>query len=309
MDEIDFKISMLLMSNSRIPYKEVADMFHISVNSIHKRIKSLVDLKIIQGFKARLGFANFFNITNIVMFGIPNAKNKKELMDELGRNENVYNITRASGNMFYIHAYIRKISELDYLVSYIRKTGEFSDLKVGIDRNSPVFPPDDIKTLSSTDYLIVNSLKNNSRKNISDIANELNISTKTISRRLDSLIENNLLQCYIDWYPDNTGQILSMLILKLKSELIIDDTKFIDNLKKRFGSKIIYTWSFSNLPNIKLINMWTDTMRELQEIESSILSDEKYESVEITVLLYGKMYQVWIEKLLDEKIKEINSQL
>ena len=117
MDEIDFKISMLLMSNSRTPYKEFADMFHISVNSIHKRIKSLVDSKIIQGFKARLGFANYFNRTNIIMFGIPNAKDKKELMEELGRNENLYNITRASGNMFYIHAYLRKISELDYLVS------------------------------------------------------------------------------------------------------------------------------------------------------------------------------------------------
>ena len=296
------------MSNSRIPYKEFADMFHISVNSIHKRIKSLVDLKIIQGFKARLGFANFINITNIVMFGIPNVKNKKELMDELGRNENVYNVTRASGNMFYINAYLRKISELDFLVSYIRKTGDINELKVGIDRNSPVFSPDDNKTLSGTDYLIINSLKDNSRKNISDVANELNVSTKTVSRRLEKLIENDLVQCYIDWYPDNSGQILSMIILKLKSELIINDTEFINNLKKRYGSKIIFTWSFSNLPNIKLINIWTDTMRELQEIESSLLSDEIYESVEITVLLYGKMYPIWIEKLLDEKVREINYQ-
>ena len=61
MDEIDFKILMLLMSNSRTLYKDFADKFHISVNSIHKRIKALVELKIIQGFKARLGFANFVN--------------------------------------------------------------------------------------------------------------------------------------------------------------------------------------------------------------------------------------------------------
>lgn len=296
------------MTNSRTPYKEFADMFHISVNSIHKRIKSLVDLKIIQGFKARLGFANFVNITNIVMFGIPNVKNKKELMDELGRNENVYNVTRASGNMFYMHAYLRKISELDYLVSYIRKTGDINELKVGIDRHSPVFNLDDKKALSNSDYLIINSLKNNSRKNISDIANELNISTKTVSRRLDNLTENYLVNCYLDWYPDNSGQILSMIILKVKSELILNDAEFINSLKKRYGSKIIFTWSFSNLPNIKLMNIWTDSMRELQEIESSLLSDDKYESVEITVLLYGKMYPIWIDTLLDEKIGEIKNQ-
>ena len=77
MDEIDFSISMLLMANSRMPYKNLAEIFRISVNSIHKRIRSLVDLKIIQGFKARLGFANFPNVSNILMFGIPNIKDKK----------------------------------------------------------------------------------------------------------------------------------------------------------------------------------------------------------------------------------------
>ena len=97
-----------------------------------------------------------------------------------------------------------------------------------------------------------------------------------------------------------------MIILKLKPELIINDREFIDDIKKRYGSKIIFTWSFSNLPDIKLIQTWTETMRELQELESSLLSDERYESVEITVLLYRKMYPIWIEKLLDEKIKEIN---
>lgn len=307
MDEIDFKISKLLMDDSRIPYKDFAEMFHISVNSIHKRIKSLVDLKIIQGFKTGLGFANFANVTNIMLFGIPNAKNKKELMDELGRNENVYSVTRASGNMFYIQAFIRNTRELDYLVSYIRKTGDITELKVGIDRNSPVFPSGDKKKLSDTDYLIINSLKNNSRKNISDIASELNISTKTVSRRLENLIQNDLIQFYLEWYPDNSGQILSMIILKLKPELIINDTEFIENFKKRYGSNVIFTWSFSNLPNIKLIKIWTETMRELQEIEASLLSDERYESVEITVLLYGKMYPMWLEKLLDEKIEEINN--
>ena len=133
MDEIDFKICMLLMANSRTPYKEFAELFHISVNSIHKRIRSLVDLKIIQGFKARLGFSNFLNVSNIVMFGIPNVKNQKELMRVLGENENIYNVTRASGSLFYIYAYIRNTSDLDYLVSHVRKAGKISELTIGID--------------------------------------------------------------------------------------------------------------------------------------------------------------------------------
>jgi len=309
MDEIDFTICMLLMANSRIPYKEFAELFHISVNSIHKRIRSLVNNKIIQSFNARLGFANFPNVSNIIMFGIPNVKDRKDLMDNLGRNENIYNVKRASGNLFYIYAYIRNTSELDYLISFIRKAGDVRELTVGIDRNMPFFSLGEKKKLSDMDYLIIDSLKDNSRKNRSDISNELNISTKTVSRRLDNLINNFLIQFQIDWYPDNSGQVTSILILKLKSDLIVDDNEFIKNLRNQYGSKILFTWSFSNLPNIKLVSVWTETMKELQNIETSFLSETRYESVEVTVLIEGKMYPTWIDKQLEDKISNIKQNL
>ena len=309
MDEIDFTICMLLMANSRTPYKEFAELFHISVNSIHKRMRSLVDLKIIQGFKARLGFSNFPNVSNIVMFGNPNVKNKKEFMRVLGENEEIYNVTRASGNLFYIYAYIRNTSDLDYLVSHIRKTGEISELTVGIDRNTPSLSLKDTKKLSDTDFFIIDSLKNNSRKKISDISNELDISTKTVSRRLNNLINNFLIQFQIDWNPDNSDQVISNIILKLKSDLIIDDNELIKNLSKQYGSKILFTWSFSNLPNIKIVSVWTKTMKELQNIETSFISDIRYESVEVTVLIEGKMYSTWIDKQLELQIKDIKQNL
>ncbi len=309
MDEIDFTICMLLMANSRMPYKNLAEFFHISVNSIHKRIRSLVNLNIIQGFKARLGFANFPNISNILMYGISNIQDKKKLMKKLGNNENIYNITRASGNLFYIYAYIQNTSELDYLISYIRKNGDISDLTIGIDRNMPSFSSENIKKLSDMDYLIIDSLKDNARKNISDIANELDISTKTVSRRLDNLINNFLVQFQIDWYPDNSGQIISIIILNLKSELIIEDNEFINNLKNHYGSKILFTWSFSNLPHIKLVSIWIESMKELQNIETSFLSDIRYESVEVTILIQGKMYPTWIDKQLEDRVKDIKLKL
>ena len=309
MDEIDIKICMLLMANSRTPYKEFAELFRISVNSIHKRIRSLVDLKIIQGFKARLGFSNFLNVSNIVMFGIPIVKNQKELLRVLGENENIYNVTRASGSLFYIYAYIRNTSDLDYLVSHVRKAGKISELTIGIDRNEPSFSLKDTKKLSDMDFLIIDSLKNNSRKKISDISNELDISTKTVSRRLDNLINNFLIQFQIDWYPDNSGQVISNIILKLNSDLIVDDNELIKNLSKQYGSKILFTWSFSNLPNIKIVSVWTRTMKELQNIETSFISDIRYESVEVTVLIERKMYSTWIDKQLEDKIKDIKQNL
>ncbi len=309
MDEIDFSISMLLMVNSRIPYRELAEIFNMSVNSIHKRVKALVDLGVIQKFKARLGVINFPNISNIIMFGTPDVKDKKKLINKLGANEYIYNVSQSAGNLFYIHAYIRNLKDLDSLVSFVRKTGNIKELTVGIDKGMPPIDLEDLKnkTLSDLDYLIINSLKDNSRKTISEIADEVGVSTKTVRRRLDRLIDNFLIQFLIDWYPDKTGEVLSIIILRLNPDNMIDDNEFINKLREKYGSKILFSWSFSNLPNLKLISVWTKSMKELQNLQSSFLS-ENYESVEVTVLFEGKMFPTWIDTYLKDKIKEIKSQ-
>jgi DNA-binding Lrp family transcriptional regulator len=308
MDEIDISLSMILMANSRIQYKELAEKFGMSVNSIHKRIKSLVDLRVIQGFKAKLGFVNFPGITNIVIFGFSALRQKKQLIEKLGENEYIYNVTQASSNLFYIHAYLRNIGELDSLVSFIRKVGNFADLVIGIDKNMPPFSLGELKTKPPTDldYLIINSLKNNSRKSISDVALEVGVSTKTVRRRLDRLTKEFLVQFQIDWYPDKTGIVISMINLKLDSNLIINDKDFEEKLRKKLGSNLLFIWSFSNLPNLKFISIYTQSMKELQELQSLLLS-ENYEKVDLIVLIERKMFPSWIDTFLEEKVKEIKT--
>lgn len=309
MDEIDFTLSLLLMANSRVSYRELAEIFKMSVNSIHKRVKSLVNLGVIQNFKTRFGLNNFPNVTNVVMFGTPEVKNKKTLINTIGENEYIYNVTQASGKTFYIHAYIRNLNELDSLISFVRKTGEIKELTVGLDRASPVSNIKDANDviLTKLDYLIVDSLKNNSRKPISDVANEVGASTKTVRRRLDRLIEKNLIHFTIDWYPDKTGEILSIIILKLNPDTKIDDNKFMNKLRERYGSTVLFSWAFSNLPNLKLLCVWTHSMKDLQNIESSLLSDN-YDSIDVTVLLEGKIFPTWLDLYLEDKINEIKSQ-
>jgi DNA-binding Lrp family transcriptional regulator len=52
------------------------------------------------------------------------------------------------------------------------------------------FPPSRMK-LKKTDWQIIQSLLGDSRKNVSEIAEEIEVSTRTIRRRLDSMTEDN----------------------------------------------------------------------------------------------------------------------
>lgn len=309
MDEIDFALCMLLVWNSRTPYRELAETFKMSVNSIHKRVKTLVSLAIIDKFTTNLNIPAYIpTISNLVMFGASMANNSEGLIDKLGINENIYAVSQHSDNFYIIHAITRNPNEIEPLVSFVKLTAEIPELKVGL-QSSPVQSDTEVEmmrevSLSNTDYLIVNALKDNSRKTIVDIAEEIGSSTKTIRRRLDRLIENHLVHFTIHWYPDKCSEVIVMVILTLKPSIIVDKTEIIDRLREQYGHKILFTWTFSTLPNIIIISIWVDSMKELQNIRSSLISDN-FELVSLNIGIEGKIFPTWREKYLEDKIKEI----
>lgn len=311
MDDIDFFLSMMLMGNSRTPYKQLADTFGMSVNSIHKRVKSMVELKIIQKFNAKISYDYFPNASNVVLFGVSRASNTDILVDNLGINECIYNIAQGSGNYIYVHAYIENLNQLDSVVSFVKTTGEMDELIVGLEsanlsRDRFDFPKTKTRDLSNLDFLIINSLKNNSRKPISEIAAEVGANNKTIKRRLDRMVENNLIHFSIEWYPDKTPMNISMVIIKLKSNINVDKTTMVRKIRDICGSSVIFIWNFTNLPYTLLLGLWTRTVTELQQFEND-LNLEEFDSIRVNVLIKGKIFPNWREKFLDDKIKEIKA--
>jgi DNA-binding Lrp family transcriptional regulator len=309
MDQIDFTICLMLVWNSRTPYRELAETFKMSVNSIHKRVKAMVNLGIIDKFVTTLSYSSFKTIpSNVVMFGDSKAKNVKGLIENLGINENIYTVSQHSGNLFIIHACVRNLSDLEPLVSFIKQTAEIPELKVGLD-SSPMPSGAEVDVtrevkISTTDFLIINALKDNSRKPVVEIAEEIGVSTKTVRRHLDRLIENHIIDFSIHWYPDKCSEVTAMIILTLKPTIDADKTEIIKTLRDKYGQKILFTWAFSTLPNTIVVCVWVSSMKELQDIQTSLISDN-FESISINIGIGGKIFPTWRDKYLEDKIKEI----
>jgi len=310
MDKIDFTICMMLMVNSRIPYRELAEKFNMSVNSIHKRIKSMVELQIIEKFVTHLSFYAFDPIPiNFVMFGTSKTKNPNDLIELLGKNENIYNVSYHSGNLFIIHAHLRNSSTLDPLVSFVRQVGQIPKLKVGLHSipSPSTFRESKAGQYSKLDFFIINSLKDNSRKTIADIANEVGTSTKTVRRHLNRLIEEDLVHFSITWYPDKGSETIAMIILDLEPNAIINKTEFIDELHRKYNQEILFSWAFSTLPNTIIVCVWTSKMKELQELEASLRSEKVY-SISVNIGIKGIIFPTWRDKYLENKIKELKEE-
>ena len=319
MDEIDMTIIMYLLGNSRIPYQEIADRLNMSVNSIHKRVKNLVNLEIIKKFITKINL----HCNNVLIYGSSKTKNIDATFRKLGNNENIYNVTQASNNFFILHAHITTLQDLDPLVSFVRQTGEIDDPTIGLDsmrdptEGKDLFywervtknDIDDQEKFSNSRliYAIINSIKENSRKKISEIANEVGSSTKTVRRRLNQLNEKNYLHYSIGFYPDKSGDITSYFILNLNPNTKMGKEQLIEKLRRQFGQKILFPWIFSNLPNEMLICIWTHSMQELQEIEKFVSQMSNIiDSVKVIIGYKGENFYSLRDKFLDEKIKEFS---
>ena len=306
MDEIDFGICMMLVQNSRIPYRELAELFNMSVNSIHKRINNLSEYPY-----------HPVNPVHTIMYGYSQIENKAGLLQELGSHECIFNVTQASDHLFYIHALLRNHNELDPLVSFVRKKAEINDIEIGLVSLAPspnvphakdsnqIYNQNNSaelrqKPLSKLDFLIVNALKDNSRKPISDIADEVGASTKTVRRHLDKMIKDKpeiLFKSFI-----------FIVIIKLKSSTNVDKVNLLDEIRKKHGQIILFSWNLSNLPNQLLVCVWAHSMKELQTLEASLMA-MAFDSVNITILVKGLMFPTWRDKYLEDKLREIKDGL
>jgi DNA-binding Lrp family transcriptional regulator len=293
MDKTDIILVMQLLKNSRMTNRELAENLNLSVNAIHKRIQSLKDLGVIRKFTAKASlFA--FNAITIEIFGISTVSSFEELPEKIRKNINVYWVALAGGNYVYIGAYLRNLSELEPLVDFVKKEAKMSNPTVGI--VSPPFtgqhipsPPHAI-ALSSLDKKIIRSLHDDSRKPISDVTEELGISVKTIRRRLTNMIDHFLLELSLEWYPDASNDIITILHLHLKPTV---EKKNISQALGKYMPNLLFSWSFSNIPNELMAVVWTNTMKELKEIQERLTKENLFESIIPNILYVGYIFETW----------------
>jgi DNA-binding Lrp family transcriptional regulator len=190
MDEIDLIILKKLMENSRVTYRELAELIGISVSSTHKRISNLIDNGVIEAFTARPS-AIALKYLSIIIFGISKAQSLENVCKELGLHENIYSTAIATGKILYVSSFLKDITSLRDFGNYVSKTAQISDPTIGI-LNLPYqsLP----EPLSSIDFKILKTLSKDARKGVTDIADEVGLSPKTVQKRLDRMIKNNLVE-------------------------------------------------------------------------------------------------------------------
>jgi DNA-binding Lrp family transcriptional regulator len=301
MDLTDLILCQLLLLNSRRSYRELADVLNLSVTAVHKRIQSLIELGVIRKFTAKIGIGAL-NAIHVMIFGTSKITPLHDLKAKLAKQGSIYWLAIGDGNFLYIGAYLKSIAELEPLVNFCKETAGMLEPNVGITSfASPFINPGAYRAHDSTlydlDYQIIRSLKGNSRKATSEIAEELCVSAKTVRRRLSGMMKLGLVELSIEWYPDASNDIITIFHFQLKPQA---DRSCIDTIFKKYSPNMIFYWSFSNIPNSFVAFVWTNTMKELQGIRESLEHEEPMRSVSPNILYTGYIFKTWRDQLLEK---------
>jgi DNA-binding Lrp family transcriptional regulator len=296
MDETDLLLIKILLLDSRTSYRELAEKLDLSVNAVHKRIQSLMEEGVIHTFTTKINLAALGGSTAII-YGFSHGKTD-EVCAILGQDEHIYWVSHGSGGFIYVGAYLRNIAELEQIVSLVRSKGLVDNPIVGILTMPPPIMP--VQELSKLDYRIIKVLERDSRKPVSEIAEVLNTSAKTVRRRLDRMLENKLIECSIEWYPDKSNDIISLYHIKLAPS--VDRVQFVLSIMEKFSPNSLFFFLFSNLPDTILFCTWSSTTKEVNKQRRRLDAENGVVSSTPVILFSGHVYDTWRERLVDEEI-------
>jgi Lrp/AsnC family leucine-responsive transcriptional regulator len=293
MDKTDVVLSLMLLGNSRLSYRELADTLNLSVTAVHNRIQSLIEVGIIRKFTAKVSVLAS-NAIHILIFGNSETSSLHDLKSRLEKHGSIYWLAIAGGNYLYIEAYLRSISELEALVNYVKEAAKIPEPTVGITSsplNAPLAVLDKIDTrLYKLDYQIISSLKEDSRKATADVAEELGVSAKTVRRRLLRMMKDHLIELSIEWYPDASNDIITAFHVRLKPEA---EKNAADLLVRKYSPNVMFYWGFSNIPNSYLFLVWTGTTKELRDMRERFECEATVQTVAPNVIFTGYIFNIW----------------
>ncbi len=297
MDEIDLRLCLRLLDNSRVVYRKLADEVDLSVNAVHSRTKALMDKGIIGGFQANIGIKALDGSLRVIIHGQSNCGELQKIKEELSSDENTFKLISTSDHYLYVHGLLKDISEMsDYVEAIPDKTG-INDLNLFIPAVQKKKISKDFK-FTKTDYQIIKSLHEDSKKSFSDVADELRLSTKTIKRRINKMEAEDAIEYTIRWYPVFSDDFIGILHCETGES---DRNKILSRLKRNHFPGIFEGEKASNHPNKILLKIWATNLRKLQELHGNISETENFKSIKTKMFYDIEYFETWRDHFIKAK--------
>lgn len=286
MDETDVALCRLLIYNSRMPYSELAEALGISVQSAHRRVQALVSSGSLGRFLASFSVLAFRGIW-VMVHGRSRAPSLYKALEELEKEPGMDMALVAGDKYLYISGVVLDPNRIHRFVAAVTRTAQLDDPEVGVvqfplptDGAEPVVYPMDVR--------IVQALKEDARRPVTELAKELGVAPRTVTRHLDRLNKEMLVHFSVELFLNRSSDLFSALHLTVKKGE--DREKVAVAMVRQLANREIITYSFADRPDRLIVLFWSPDIKTINDMVADLERSGVFEEVRPNLILDGRYY-------------------
>lgn len=288
MDILDMKILGRLLNNCRESDRQIGIELGVSGGAVRARIRKMEELKVIEEFFIKveppvLGYS--------VLYIVVSGEDINEILEQVSLIGEPNFVVPCIGGVTVCSIVVKenlqqKIELANKLMKDVRVLSIF-------EAENPGF----ISNLTKTDLEIIEKLVKNPRQKIEQIAKNTNMSTKTITRCLEKLHENEGIQFTVNYNPKKIDNFIPYAVL----------TWIEGNLKETLNDlNNIFTESYLQIPFIAknqiVLFMYSNSIFEMDELTQKVRTIKNVKSADLFIPKKISFFNEWLDKsIIDYK--------
>ncbi|QLH03631.1 transcriptional regulator [Nitrosopumilus cobalaminigenes] len=286
MDNLDMKILNRLLNNCRESDRQIGIELGISGGAVRARIRKMQANKIIEDFFIKveppvLGYG--------ILYFVVTGENISEILEQASLVGEPYFVVPCVGGITVCGISIKenmnqKIELAKKLMKDVRVLSIFEAENPGFSSN-----------LTKTDLEILEELIKNPRQKIEQIAKNTKMSTKTITRCIEKLHDNDGIQFTLVYDPKKIETFIPHAILTwIEGDL----KETLETLNDSFSE------SYLQIPFIAknqiVLFMYSDSIFKMDELTQKVRNIKNVKSADLFIPKKISFYIKWIEKAIND---------
>ena len=291
MDITDLEIIKILLRNSRTPYRIIGQNLGLTVNAIHKRVQKMCEMGVIRKYTATPNLAHLQG-KHVLIAGTSKAKSLVKINERFRDQTSIFFIGVSGAKHLHIDCELQKNQEINEFVEYVKEKAEIEDPFVGIIQSEKIDTPE---IFTNNEKLILKALQKDGHKSSIEIADEIELSSKTISKSIKKFQDKKMVDFSINWAPDSEKDLIGNFEIYLNKEQNPNDEIY--RLLDLYPN-IVYFQVFSNVRNIIMITTWFDTSKKMQAFFQELESQE-FDEVILRIIYNGFFFETWRTRFIE----------
>lgn len=287
MDETDVALCRLLVYNSRTPYSELAKALDTSVQNVHRRVQALMTSGTLTNLNAAFSILAVRGIW-LMVHGRSGAPSVNKVLEELKKVTGMDMAMVATGKYLYLTGVVQDPNRIGEFVSSVTRTAQLSCPEIGVVQfplplpgNEPVIYPMDVK--------LVRALNKDSRRSVTELAEELGVAPRTVRRHIDRLNREMLVHFSLELYLNRTSDLYAALHLTMKGGQ--DKEKAALAMIKQLALRELITYNFGDRPEQFIVVFWSPSIGDLNETIADLEKSGTFEEVCPNLILDARYYE------------------